>query len=88
LTTVVETIGPLLAIWIGAVVARRFLWKDKEVLSLSAGDVASLPVAWFAAACNIFSKSGTDQKVEPPQPNLPADSQVLTPDSRPLTSDS
>jgi hypothetical protein len=69
---VLETIGPILGIWVGALVARKMVTKDKEILSLGAGDVASLPVAWFAAASSIFIKARTDQMVEPSQPALPS----------------
>lgn len=79
-TAVWETVGPILAIWLGSVVIRRTLSKEKLRPPLAAPDVASLPVAWFTAMNSIFEKQNSEPNLEPIQPPSRPESRVLTPD--------
>ncbi|HEV2948457.1 MAG TPA: hypothetical protein VGX70_13870 [Gemmataceae bacterium] len=63
-TAILESIAPVLAIWLGAVVIRRTRAKEISSPPLSARDVASLPVAWYAAMNGFFEKRPTPQKPE------------------------
>jgi hypothetical protein len=63
-TAILETIGPILAIWLGAVVIRRTRAKHISSPPLSARDVASLPVAWYAAMSGFFEKQPIQLKPE------------------------
>src|SRR5262249_3464513 len=55
-TAILETIGPILAIWLGAVVIRGAKAKDASSPPLNSKDIASLPVAWYAAMSSFFEK--------------------------------
>ena len=63
-TAILETIGPIMAVWLGAVVVRRT--RSKEILSppLNAKDVASLPVAWYSAMSSFFEKQPLQSRPE------------------------
>jgi len=63
-TAILETIGPVLAIWLGAVVIRGTRAKHISSPPLNAGDVASLPVAWYSAMSSFFEKRPAQQKPE------------------------
>jgi hypothetical protein len=78
--SVLETVSPILAIWLGAVVIRGTLSKEKQPPAPAAGEVASLPVAWFAAVTNILAKKSSESNVEPIQSASQPESGVLTPD--------
>jgi hypothetical protein len=70
-TAVAETVAPLLGIWLGAVLLRRTLGREKTNSELVAGETVSLPVAWFAATVGLFEKKKTETKAAPPQANRP-----------------
>jgi hypothetical protein len=64
-TAILETVGPVLAIWLGAVVIRRAKTKDVASPPLNPKDVASLPAAWYAAMSSFFEKRPIQEKPEP-----------------------
>jgi hypothetical protein len=63
-TAILETIGPIMAVWLGAVVVRRARSKHISSPPLNPRDVASLPVAWYAAMSGLFEKQPAQQKPE------------------------
>jgi hypothetical protein len=77
---VAETVGPILGIWLGTLLLRRTLDRDKPSRPLVDGEIASLPVAWFSVMTGFFEKKATERKTEPPQT-------TSVPDSQPVTSD-
>jgi hypothetical protein len=77
---VLETVGPILGIWFGTILMRRTLGREKKNLGPAPSEIASLPVAWFAAMSGLFERKRHEQNMEPPQ-------HALAPDSQPLTSD-
>lgn len=64
-TAILESIGPVLAIWLGAVVIRRGKRQETSSPPLNPKDIASLPVAWYAAMSSFFEKQPIQQKPEP-----------------------
>src|SRR5437879_4168025 len=63
-TAILETIGPIMAVWLGAVVVRRTRSKHISSPPVNAVDVASLPVAWYSAMSSFFEKRPAQQKPE------------------------
>jgi len=65
-SAVFETVGPIFGIWLGAVLLRRTMNREKTNPSLDTGEVASLPVAWFAAMSRLFEKKVPERKIDLP----------------------
>jgi hypothetical protein len=61
-----ETVGPIVGICFGAVLLKRTMRQEKTKASPDTGEVASLPVAWFAAMSRLFEKKALQPKAEPP----------------------
>ena len=78
---VLETVGPIMAIWLAAVGIRGMIGKEKQIQSLGAADVASLPAAWFVAASSIVWNFWNPPHPTAAQSAPTSDSHVLTPDS-------
>jgi hypothetical protein len=76
-----ETVGPIVAIWVAVFVIRGMMVKENQGQPIGAAEVVSLPAAWFAAACSIVFNLRNGQQAGPPQPTLTPDTHVLTPDS-------
>ena len=55
-TAIVETVGPLVGMWLSAVLLRRALGREKTTPELVSGEIVSLPVAWFAGTTGLFEK--------------------------------
>jgi hypothetical protein len=75
---VLETVGPIVGIWLGSVLLRRTVNREKTTPPLS--ETASLPVAWFAAMSGLFEKKAPERKAEPPHLTMSPESRALTPD--------
>jgi hypothetical protein len=82
-----ETVGPILGIWLGTVLLQKTLSRDKTKPVLVAGEIASLPVAWFSAMTGFFEKNATERKAQLSQTSLATDSQSLTSDLWPRSFD-
>ena len=82
-----ETVGPILGIWLGTVLLQKTLSRDKTKPVLVAGEIASLPVAWFSAMTGFFEKNATERKTAPSQASPAPDSQSLTSDLWPRSFD-
>jgi len=82
-----ETVGPIVGIWLGTVLLQKTLSRDKTKPVLVAGEIASLPVAWFCAMTRFFEKNTTERKAQPSQTSLATDSQSLTSDLWPRSLD-
>jgi hypothetical protein len=66
-TAIVETVGPVLGMWLSAVLLRRTLAREKATPELVSGEIVSLPVAWFAATSGLFEKTRTETNAAPPE---------------------
>lgn len=66
-TAIVETVGPLLGMWLSAVLLRRTLGREKTTPELVSGEIVSLPVAWFAGTAALFEKKTTETEAAPPE---------------------
>ena len=64
-TAILETVGPVLAIWLGAVVIRRAKKKDVASAPVNPKDIASLPADWYSAMSSFFEKQQIREKSEP-----------------------
>ena len=84
-TAVLETVGPIVGIWLGTVLLRRTVNREKTNPPPDTGEIASLPVAWFAAMSGLFEKKAPERKAEPPTAEPPH--VTMSPESRTLTPD-
>jgi hypothetical protein len=66
-TAIVETVGPLLGMWLSAVLLRRTVGREKATPELVSGEIVSLPVAWFAGTTGFFEKTRVETKAAPPE---------------------
>ena len=66
-TAVAETVGPILGVWLGAVFLSWTFSREKKDSFLVAGEIVSLPVAWFAATTRLFEKKKPETKAGPPE---------------------
>jgi hypothetical protein len=75
---VLETVGPILGIWLGTVLLRRT--REKKEPGPAPSEIASLPVAWFTAMSGLFERRQRQLKTAPPQEAWAPESQSLTSD--------
>jgi hypothetical protein len=67
---VLETVGPLVGVWFGTVLLRRTVERE-HAPTPAPSEIASFPVAWFAAMSGLFERKRRDLPFGPAREGMP-----------------